>query len=226
MTFSILARCHETGAFGVAVTSSSIAVASRCGRWAQAGVGAVATQNITDPALGAIGLDLLARGYDAQATLNSMLGASSHSEFRQLAVLDAYGRSAYHRGRHTLGIHAMASRPGCVACGNLLANDAVPEAMVAAFEAQPQADFAERVLSALEAGLAAGGETAPVNAAGLWIVERLRWPVIDLRVDWQEEPIAELRRIFEVYRPQKDDYVLRAIDPARAPGFASAGDCP
>jgi uncharacterized Ntn-hydrolase superfamily protein len=219
MTFSIIARCRDTGRFGVAVTSSSICVASRCGRWARAGVGAVATQNITDPALGQLGLDLLAEGYGAEAVLRSLVAARPHADFRQLAVIDAEGGTASYSGAKSLGLYKELSGEDCVACGNLLANEGIPAAMVAAFGKSGGQHLAERLLGALEAGLAAGGETAPVRSAGVFVVDRFVWPVLDLRVDWHDTPITELRRIFGEYFPQMNDYILRAVDPTQAPGY-------
>ena len=219
MTFSVVARCRETGRFGVVVTSSSIAVASRCGRWARAGVGAVATQNITDPALGQLGLDLLAEGYGAEAVLRSMVAARPFAEFRQLAVVDVNGATASYSGAKSLGLYKEQHGKDCVACGNLLANDSIPRAMVGAFERDPARHLGERLLDALAAGLEAGGETAPVRSAGLYVVDRFVWPVIDLRVDWHDEPVGELKTLFAEYFPQMNDYIQRAVDPTQAPGY-------
>ncbi|CAN0135514.1 unnamed protein product [Phaeothamnion confervicola] len=219
MTFSIIARCAETGRFGVVVTSSSICVASRCGRWARAGVGAVATQNITDPALGQLGLDLLAEGYGAEAVLRSMVAARPHADFRQLAVVDATGATASHSGAKSLGLYKEHHGKDSVACGNLLANDSIPRAMIDAFERDPGKHLGERLLAGLVAGLEAGGETAPVRSAGLFVVDRFVWPVIDLRVDWHDTPIGELQKVFAEYFPQMNDYIQRAVDPTQAPGY-------
>ena len=219
MTFSIIARCRSTGRFGVAVASSSICVASRCGRWARAGVGAVATQNITDPALGQLGLDLLGEGYGAEAVLRSLVAARPFAEFRQLAVVDGNGGTASYSGAKSLGLYKEQNGADCVACGNLLANDEVPGAMVAAFARDPDKHLGERLLAGLVAGLAAGGETAQVRSAGLYVVDRFVWPVIDLRVDWHDAPIVELERVFAQYFPQMNDYILRAVDPTQAPGY-------
>lgn len=219
MTFSVIARCAQTGRFGVAVTSSSISVASRCGRWVRAGTGAVATQNITDPALGQLGLDLLGEGYGAEAVLRSLVAARPHAEFRQLAVIDVNGGTASYSGARSLGIYKEHHGRDCVACGNLLANDGVPAAMVDAFESAPERHLAERLLAALTAGLAAGGETSPVRSAGLYVVDRFVWPVVDLRVDWHDSPIEELGRVFSEYFPQMNDYIQRAVDPTQAPGY-------
>ncbi len=219
MTFSLIARCAETGRFGVAVTSSSIAVASRCGRWAKAGVGAVATQNITDPALGQLGLDLLAEGYGAEAVLRSLVAARPFAEFRQLAVVDVNGATASYSGIKSLGLYKEQHGKDGVACGNLLANDSIPKAMITSFERTAGKHLGERLLGALAAGLDAGGETEPVRSAGLYVVDRFVWPVIDLRVDWHDEPIAELDRLFAEYFPQMDAYIQRAVDPTQAPGY-------
>jgi uncharacterized Ntn-hydrolase superfamily protein len=224
MTFSILGRCPRTGQFGVAVTSSSIAVPARCGRWAHAGVGVVATQNITDPTLGVLGLDLMSRGYGAQGALDELLEARPHVEFRQLALLDADGATAYYTGAKTLGTHAMAKGLDCIACGNLLANDGVPLAMVDAFVAKREGHLGERLLAALAAGWKAGGEAGPVRSAGLYVVDRFPWPIIDLRVDWHDSPIDELERVFAVYSPQMSDYITRAVDPTKAPGYGVPGE--
>ena len=219
MTFSIIARCKDTGRFGVAVTSTSICVASRCGRWARSGVGAIATQNITDPALGQLGLDLLAEGYGAEAVLRSIVSARPFAEYRQLAVIDQNGATASYSGAKSLGLYKDHNGKDCVACGNLLANEEVPLAMAAAFERGAQKHLGERLLDGLVAGLEAGGETAPVRSAGIYVVDRYVWPVIDLRVDWHDSPVAELQRLFAEYFPQIDDYILRAVDPTQAPGY-------
>src|SRR6185436_14384933 len=156
VTFSVIARCAASGRFGVVVSSSSIAVASRCGRWARAGVGAVATQNITDPGLGQLGLDLLAEGYGAEAVLRSMVAARPFAEFRQLAVVDVNGATASYSGAKSLGLYKEHHGKDCVACGNLLANDSIPKAMVGAFERDTGKHLSERLLAGLLAGLEAG----------------------------------------------------------------------
>ncbi len=223
MTFSLVARCRASGMFGVAVTSSSPCVASRCGTWARAGLGAVATQNVTDPRLGHLGLSLMAQGFGARAVMARLIEAGPYPDYRQLTVVDQDGRTAHFSGSKTLGRHAVAEGDGCVAAGNLLAADGVPEAMIAAFETAP-AQLAERLVLALEAGLRAGGEASPVRSAGIYVVDRQVWPLCDLRVDWHDAPIAEIRRVWEVFEPQMADYVLRAIDPTQAPSYGVAGD--
>lgn len=223
MTFSIAARCAETGMFGVAVASSSPAVAARCA-FARAGIGAVLSQNVTDPALGARALELLALGTDAALTVEVLRASAPHMEFRQVLVVDAKGGSAIHSGPKALGIWAEA-RADNVACGgNMLAGPDVPRAMVDAFTASTGA-LGDRLILAMQAGLRAGGEAGPVHSAGLKLVREVSWPVADLRVDWTEEcPIAALASLWERYRPQLDDYVTRARNPTAAPSYGVPGD--
>jgi len=224
MTFSLIARCPRTGMFGAAVSSSSICVASRCGGWARAGVGVAATQNVTDPRLALIGLDLLARGYGAPFALQEMVAAGRFPEYRQLGLVDGDGAVAHHTGAKALGRHGAATGPGCLALGNLLRSPAVPQRMVDAFLAAPSEHIAERLLRALEAGLAAGGEEGPVRSAGLYVVDRQAWPIADLRVDWHDQPIAALRELWTLYAPQMADYLTRALDPTAAPSYGVPGN--
>ena len=224
MTFSITARCERTDMFGISVSSSSICVAARCGTWVRAGVGAVATQNITDPRLGDLGLRLLAEGYGAKATIDGMVRASDFPEFRQLAVIDVDGRTANYSGSGTLGTNNVKHGKNCVAAGNILSSEEVPVMMVEAFEANPGAHLAERLMQGLEAGLAAGGELGDVKSAGLYVVDRHVFPIADLRVDWHDAPIDELRRVWDLYEPQMVDYFTRAVNPGGAPSYGVPGD--
>ena len=223
MTFSLAARCRDTGQFGLVVTTSSPCVAARCS-WVRSGAGAVATQNVTDPGLGHLGLEMLAQGYTARGVRDALVAVGEHPQYRQITVIDREGRTAHHSGARTLGRHAAAEGRDCVAAGNLLATTEVPGAMVAAFEASAGEHLAERLLRAIEAGLAVGGEEGDIRSAGLKVMHTHVWPVADLRVDWHEQPLAELRRIWDVYRPQMDAYVTRALDPDSAPAYGVPGD--
>ena len=222
MTFSIAARCAETGAFGVAITSSSICVASRCA-FVRAGTGAALTQNVTDPRLGARALDLMAEGLSAADALARVVREAEHIRWRQLAAVDRAGDTAHHTGAKALGTHAVAEGQGCIALGNLLAGPGVPRAMIAGFT-NAAGPFAERLLIGLESGLAAGGEEGPVRSAGLLVADRQPWPVADLRVDWHDRPIPALRALWTEYAPQLDAYVIRALDPDAAPTFGVPGN--
>jgi len=222
MTFSIVARCAETGMFGLAVSSSSPAVAARCA-FARAGVGAVASQNITDPALGPWILDLMAGGASAEAAVDQVVASAPHMAFRQLTAIDRAGRTAAFEGAKVLGVHGVAEGRDAIAAGNLLADPGVPVAMVAALE-KARGPLGDRLVAALQAGLAAGGEAGPVHSAGMVLVREVAWPVADLRVDWREtDPIAALAELWQIYKPQLDDYVTRALDPSKAPGFGVPG---
>ena len=223
MTFSIAARCAETGAFGVAIASSSICVASRCA-FVRAGIGAALTQNVTDPRLGPRALDLMADGLSANDALARVVReAGERIGWRQLAAVDRAGDAAHYSGAKALGRHAAAAGRACVAIGNLLADRGVPRAMVGAYE-QAAGALAERLLAALEQGLAAGGEEGPVRSAGLLVADRQPWPVVDLRVDWHDRPVATLRALWTEYAPQLDAYVVRALDPDAAPTFGVPGN--
>jgi uncharacterized Ntn-hydrolase superfamily protein len=222
MTFSLAARCAVTGRFAVAVASSSPAVASRCAHL-RAGVGAITTQNITDPRLGPRGLDLLALGVPAEAACAALRRHAPHVEYRQLTVIDRDGGTAAFSGRYVLGLHAEAQGRDVVSAGNLLANEGVPQAIVAAFE-RATGDLGDRVIAAMAAGLAAGGEAGPVRSAGLLIAGKVPWPIADLRVDWHDAPIAELAGLWGVWKPQMEAYVTRALDPSEAPSYGVPGD--
>ncbi|MGA2839999.1 MAG: DUF1028 domain-containing protein [Steroidobacteraceae bacterium] len=222
MTFSIVARTPDAQFFGVAIASSSPAVAARCAH-ARAGAGAVATQNITDPALGPIILESLSQGGTADAALEAALGATPFAAYRQVLAIAAQGPPAIHSGVRALGLVGSAVGAHCAAAGNLLAHPEVPNAMIAAFEAAG-GHLGSRLLHALRAGAERGGEAGPIHSAGVLIVRDVSWPIVDLRVDWSDDPVADLQRIWKIYAPQIDDYVQRAIDPGRAPGFGVAGD--
>jgi uncharacterized Ntn-hydrolase superfamily protein len=217
MTYSIVARCSRTNAFGIATTSSSISVASRCA-WVGS-LGAVATQNVTDPALGPAGLALLRQGLGAGAVLQLLLAGTPDPPWRQVGVIDRYGRMAMHSGANALPIAAVAEGRDCCALGNLLADSAVPTQMVAAFLDADAHSLPERLMRALEAGLAAGGETGNEHSAGLHVSEIYDWPVVDLRVDWHDAPIGALRQLWDIYAPQQAAFIARARAPQSAPSF-------
>ena len=224
MTFSLIARCSETGQFGAVISSSSISVGSRC-PWARSKVGAVSTQNVTLPSIGPMVLDALGQSRNAPESLESVMAQDQFSDYRQVIVVDNMGKTASHNGERTLGIPAIVDSAHCIAAGNLLANISVPQKMVDAFLSLPHLDLANRLLQALDAGNDAGGEAGPLHSSSLVIVANELWPLVDLRVDWtDDDPIAELRRLWERYEPQMDDYVARALNPNEAPRYGVPGD--
>lgn len=224
MTFSIVGRCAETGQLGIAISSSSIAVGARC-PWVRSAVGAVATQNVTLPALGQRVLDLLLhQQLDAQQALRQALATDNWNSFRQVTVVDAMGRTAFFSGKQSLGIHDCVVGRQCVAAGNLLANKTVVAAMAMAFEGGAGM-LADRLVLALRAGQAQGGEAGQVHSAALKVAGDESWPMIDLRVDWaDEQPIEELAVLWRAYHPQMQDYLIRALDPTAAPSYGVPGD--
>ncbi|NEK17283.1 DUF1028 domain-containing protein [Rhizobium leguminosarum] len=224
MTFSIVARCEQTGQFGVAISSSSPAVASRCA-WARAGIGAVATQNVTNPALGPRMLDELAKGASAADAVTAAQQSDDFPNYRQLLAVDAHGGTAIHSGRNALGTWTSAVGHQCVAAGNLLANDGVPKVMIEMFEAT-SGTLGDRLIAALRAAVDAGGEAGPVRSAGLLIVDKETWPYAELRIDWLDDgcPIAAVARAWDVYKLQAGDYVTRALNPLAAPSYGVPGD--
>lgn len=218
MTFSIVAREPDASLFGVAIASSSPAVAARCSH-ARAGVGAVATQNITNPTLGPAVLDLLQRGRQADAAVKIALATEPYASYRQLIAIGPFGPAVVHSGSHVLDLHGQAIGKHAAAAGNELDSAAVPAAMVESFE-QAQGHFGNRLLAALQAGMIAGGEAGSIHSAGLLIVRDISWPIVDLRVDWTDsDPIAALAAAWNVYAPQIEDYVNRAWRPTAAPTF-------
>ncbi|WP_299965495.1 DUF1028 domain-containing protein [uncultured Roseobacter sp.] len=223
MTFSLVARCAETGMFGVAISSSSPAVAARCS-YARAGVGAVASQNITDPTLGPLALDLMQGGMGAPEAIAGLRDLGRHMSYRQVLAIDTHGRTAIHSGPNSLGIWTQAEGRDVASGGNLLANDTVPQAIVDGFT-DSTGHLGDRLLAAMRAGLAAGGEAGPVHSAGMMLVDRVPWPVADLRCDWTEGcPIEAVGEAWAVYKPQLEAYVQRALDPTRAPSYGVPGD--
>lgn len=222
MTFSIVVR-DATGAFGSAICSSSPAVAARCVNLAD-GVGAVNSQNITDPRLGPLVLSRLRDGLSAREALDAVTTDAENVAFRQILAVDAAGRAAAFSGDRALGIFGDAIGDGVAAGGNMLASPEIPHIMVDAFAAA-EGELEHRLLAAMRAAVDAGGEAGPVHSAGLSVVRDSGWRVTDLRVDWAEnDPVAELGDLVVIWMPQRDDYVTRALNPEAAPSYGVPGD--
>ena len=220
MTFSLIGRCARTGQFGAVVTTSAVAVGARV-PFARAGVGAVLTQHRTDPRLGPLGIELLARGFSARQVVDAIVAATPHRVWRQIAVIDAAGGTAHYDGARVRPAISVAHGRDCVAAGNILRNEDVAPAMVAAFEADAGLALAERLVRAIQAGEDAGGETASVVSASLLVVDRESFPFVDLRVDAHEAPLLALARLWRLYGPTAEDYVRRAIDPDGADSYVA-----
>lgn len=215
MTFSLIGRCARTGQFGAAAATSSLAVGARVQAVAPR-TGAVLTQHRTDPRLGPRGLALLRSGCTAEQTVAALVASTPDHRWRQLAVVDAAGRTAHFHGANVKPEHGAAHRPDIVAIGNILSSAAVPDAMAAAFAADPAATLAERLLRGLEAGEDAGGEHGAVRSASLLVFGDHDFALVDLRVDGDAAPIPRLRALWDEYAPLVDAYVVRVLNPDAA----------
>lgn len=215
MTFSIVGRCKRTGELGIAITSSSLCVASRCA-WLKGGVGVVATQNLTDPGLGPIGLELLQQGLSAQQVIDMLVAGDTGRDYRQLQVMDAQGVVVQHTGMRALPTVASEIGIQCAAAGNLLANKGVPAAMIKAFTEDVNLPLALRLIRALHAGLKQGGEVRELYSSGIQVCSDLNWPIVDLRVDGQSRPLDALENLWNEYQPKMAGYISRASAPQLA----------
>ncbi len=217
-TYTVVGRCARTGMLGVAMTTSSMCVGARCA-WVAPFAGAVATQNVTDPRLGQLGLRLLDLGYTAAAVISELTTAGAYPAYRQLACVVRDGHSAAWTGEKAMGHHGHQTAQNVAVAGNLLAAPSVLQAMINTFSREPNAHLAERLLTALRAGKEAGGEIGRnERSACIKVYASQPFAFVDLRVDWDEtDPVATLTSLWRRYREQMDAYVVRAIDPPRAP---------
>jgi len=198
-TYSIVARDPDSGQLGVAVQSHWFAVGTLV-PWAEAGVGAVATQSFVELRYGYAGLDLMRSGLDAKHTMNALLAADEHPDVRQVAMLDAKGGIAVHTGEHCIEHAGHLAGENFAVQANLMVNEGVPEAMAAAFRGA-QGTLAERMLAALDAAQAAGGDLRGRQSAAILVVsgevtgQPLQDRLVDLHVEDHPEPLVELRRL-------------------------------
>ncbi len=203
-TYSIVARDAETGEMGVAVQSHWFSVGQLV-PWAEAGVGAVATQSMVEPAYGPQGLALMAQGVSAASALAQLLEADAGSQMRQVAMVDAAGGAANFTGSRCIAEAGGRTGKGYAVQANLMANGTVPDAMAAAYEAA-SGPLAERLLAALAAAEQAGGDIRGRQSAALLVVaaEASAKPWQDVRVDLRVEdhpvPVAELTRLLRLHR--------------------------
>ena len=214
MTFSIIARDVRTGQIGMAATTSDVGVGARV-LHGRARIGGVLTQHTTDPRLGTRGVELLADGLSAQATLDALIASATCPAARQLAVIDATGGTAVFDGEYVDRSRSFSAAVQSVAViGNVLASPEVGAAVLRRFLEDDGVDLAARLLAALRAGRDAGGEGVPLVSAGLLVVDEQSFPYVDLRVDLAAvDPIDELIALNDRFTPKRDDYVRRAIDP-------------
>lgn len=222
VTYSIVA-CDDNH-LGVATASHWIAVGSLV-TWAEAGVGAVATQAFTNPAYGPQALASLAADTDASAAVENAIAEDPLRELRQVALIDAAGHTACHSGLHCFPKTATSSGKNAVATGNMLASSQVPHAMVETFTASI-GNLAERLVAALAAGEAAGGDARGRQAAALLVVQRTSQRdagpgiVADLRVDDHSNPVDELGRLLNLHAAYEQ--ISGAVFPSHSGVLTSA----
>jgi len=217
MTYSMIGRCAETGAFGGIVGTSSLAVGARCLQVGH-GVGAVLSQHRTDPRLAEAGLRRLEAGDDAKTALAAVVESAPGREWRQIAVLDGNGGAAAFHGRMLYSIHSEAIGADCIAIGNILDNPDVTRAMADRFVALADAPLEARLMASLKAGREAGGEILePLHSAALTVSGPDGVPRLDLRVDIAEEAVAALADLLAAYGDQADSLRQVALDPDAVP---------
>ena len=215
-TFSIVARDPQTGCLGAAVQSHWFSVGATV-TWAEAGVGAVATQALAEVSYGPLGLSLMKAGKPAAQALQALLITDDRREMRQVAMVDAQGRVATHTGSHCMADAGHESGESFSVQANMMASPEVWPAMAAAYR-QATEDFAGRLVSALEAGQTAGGDIRGQQSAAILIVSGTStgrpWvdTLMDLRVEDHPAPIAELKRLVQIHRAyqlmnQGDEYL-------------------
>jgi uncharacterized Ntn-hydrolase superfamily protein len=203
-TYSIVARDSVTGDLGVAVQSHWFSVGSLV-TWAEAGVGAVATQSFVDPSYGPLGLALMRAGKTAPEALAALLASDNGRDVRQVAMVDARGNVAVHTGARCIQAAGHLTGAGYSVQANLMSNDAVWPAMSRAFEAA-RGPLAERMLAALEAAEAAGGDVRGKQSAAILVVKGTGsgkpWAdrSVDLRIEDHEAPLVELKRLMVLHR--------------------------
>ena len=212
MTFTVVARCPRTGMLGVGTATRSPTVGLRV-PFVKPLAGAVAIMAVADQRLGPIALRFLELGYKAPGAIDALVQADDYPEYRQLGIVDDDGIAAARTGTMNTDWAGHRIGEGYVALGNALTSERVVDAMERAFLADPDEDLEERLLRAVEAGRDAGGQPQEQRSAALVVYHRKTFARVDLRVDLHNEPVSELRRIFNWYRPAIPYYDQRQVDP-------------
>lgn len=217
MTWSIVAR-DRTGSFGVAVASKFFAVGVLCPH-ARSGVGAFATQALVNPLYGPRGLDLMANGVDPAAVQQLLTAPDDGRDHRQLHMIDAAGRIAAYTGAACIEWCGHVIRDEFSVAGNMLAGPQVLHDTIAAYEAGRDLPFAERLITALAAGEAAGGDKRGKQAAALLVCTTEDYPFLSLRVDDHDDPLNELRRLYDKSLERFQPFVACLPSRARPAGI-------
>jgi uncharacterized Ntn-hydrolase superfamily protein len=226
VTFSITARCPRTGQLGVAVSTAVPGV----GWWVphvEPGVGAIASQALCNPYLGIVGLRLLRDGASAEATLEQVLRADPMRERRQLAVVDAQGRSAAFTGSETHPWQGHQTQADYAAAGNMLVGAEVVQALADVMQRTADLELEERLMQALEAAQKAGGDNRGRCSAAIRVFGAEHYAYLDARVDEHADPVPELRRLVEIARKRRSTaayYTTRLEDMPELAALASGAD--
>ncbi|WP_207538277.1 DUF1028 domain-containing protein [Sabulicella rubraurantiaca] len=221
MTYTILGFCEATGRLGVGIATYSLGVGGKCPQ-VRSSLGAVSSQAFSNPRLARLGLNLMSAGYGVEAALAEALRSDPFADYRQLGLLDRNGVAAAHTGSKTRPWHGHRTGQGYAVFGNVLTGEAVLAAMEDTFLASKGANLAERLVRAIEAGRDAGGQTGgtghlPERSAALLVHHRDDHPELDLRVDFHDHAVEELRRIHDEYSLYLPLYRMRAENPPSAP---------
>jgi uncharacterized Ntn-hydrolase superfamily protein len=212
MTFTALGRDPRTGRLGIATTTGEMAIGSRC-TYVLANVGAVATQALTDPRLGPLALRLLEVGYPAQKVLNELASSDPGIEYRQLGIVDRWGHTAVHTGANNTAARGEVCGDGWIVMANGV-NEGVVEAMAASMQTSGEDDLETRLMKAIDAGTRAGGQPTGQRSAALLVAENEGYTIMNLRVDDNPDPMAELWRLFNKLHPLVPYYRERPDNPS------------
>ena len=218
MTWSIVAHDPATGAFTVAVATCAFAVGASCPHL-RAGVGAVSTQSFTNRYLGPAILDAMERGLSAEAAVRSAIAGDDGRHIRQVHAVDRHGRAAAWTGANCVDWAGERAASGVSVAGNMLAGPAVLDATLAAWDAGTGAALPERLMAAMEAGEAAGGDRRGRQSAAMVMTTTEDFPDLDLRVDDHAAPLTELRRLLAIWREHRAPFLHRNPSKANPAGF-------
>lgn len=215
-TFTIIGCCARTGMLGICTTTRSLSVGSRVTH-GRARVGVIAFQAVADPRMGYLAMKLFDLGYSAPKVVRELQDSDPHAEMRQIAAIDGDGNIAAVTGPRTRPWTGHQQREHHVAMGNVLTSERTVTAMTERFEGTAEMPLEDRLMLSIEAGRDAGGQIGGQVSAALLVFDTQSFPHVDLRVDAHDEPVGELRRVFEVYRPYIPYYNMRASNPAILP---------
>ncbi len=211
MTFTVVGRCKRTGHLGIGIATSSPAVVNRCVNVSRDG--AVAFQSVPDPRLGALGLRLIESGWWPEKVVDELVSTDKWPGKRQIGIVNGDGHAAAFTGSDNVAWAGHIIGDNHVAMGNVLAGPEVAQAISEEFLVGRDLDLEERLLRAIEAGRDAGGQEEGQTSAGILVYGKETYSRCDLRVDVAEEPVAELRRIFNWYKPLIPYYEERGRNP-------------